>query len=124
MKKKEKVIIESYTTGLEFKYKGRLIGLLTDEEFRDLIRNKEIQSSLITTETLPFSVLRNIDKGDVKNKRLVISVSEINDKHTSGVLFISQALDLICYADPKIEQIGITTKDDEYLSLSEVGEND
>jgi hypothetical protein len=117
---KEIITIFCYSKGIEYEYKGRLLGLVTEEQFRDLIRNHEIQSSLITSEHLPFETLAEIAKNDeeyIKDKRIVMSVRNKGREYTSGMLFATQVLATISYYDPTTNTIGIESKDDDYISI-------
>lgn len=117
---KEVISIFCYSSGIDYEYKGRLLGLITEEQFRDLVRNTEIQTSLITSENLPFEVLAEIAKNDgekVKGKRIVMSVRNKGNKYVSGMLFVTQVLSTISFYDPESNMVGIESEDEEYISI-------
>jgi hypothetical protein len=124
MVKSKKIQIESYGTGLDYTYIGRLIGLVNEDNFIDLIRNKDIQSNLLTSESMDIDILMNIainNATSITDKRMIIAVNEINGVYSAGKLFATQVLDTCIYVDPKDRTLGFSAiVDGAYLSINEL----
>lgn len=72
-------------------YEGRLLGLIDDEQFAILIKEKEVQRKFLTTEATP---LRDITDGYKKMNglRLVMAVKKVDNESVDKNLFVSEKL--------------------------------
>ena len=99
-------------------YSGRLLGLITDEEFASLIENSELQKKCYTSATIPLSEI--VDNHEaLDGYRIVVAVKEINDKPVIGQrLFITERLSLVSYLNTN-KSAGITGEIGAYMLIDE-----
>jgi len=99
-------------------YSGRLLGLITDEEFASLIENSELQKKCYTSATIPLSEI--VDNHEaLDGYRIVVAVKEINDKPVIGQrLFITERLSLVSYLNTN-KSAGITGENGAYMLIDE-----
>jgi hypothetical protein len=75
-------------------YKGRCLGMLTEEEYAGLVTKPELRKKLFTVETTPL-----IDIGDMKDVeglRFAMTVTEDEDiAVTKPTLFITEPMDIV-----------------------------
>jgi hypothetical protein len=76
-------------------YYGRLLGIMSDEDFHVLIGNKEAQSKLFTAETKPMSAIgKNYDR--LGGKRIIMTIREIDgEAQPERKFFVTEKLDMI-----------------------------
>lgn len=99
-------------------YSGRLIGLITDEEFAALIKSKDIQKKCFTSATIPLSEIVSYHE-ELEGFRLVLAVKEIDKEPVvTQTLFITERLSLISYLNTDISA-GITGENGAYMLLEE-----
>ena len=99
-------------------YSGRLLGLITDEEFASLIENSELQKKCYTSATIPLSEI--VDNHEaLDGYRIVVAVKEIDDKPVIGQrLFITERLSLVSYLNTN-KSAGITGENGAYMLIDE-----
>jgi len=99
-------------------YSGRLLGLITDEEFASLIENPDLQKKCFTSATIPLSEI--VDNHEaLDGYRIVIAVKEIDDKPVIGQkLFITERLSLVSYLNTD-KSAGITGENGAYMLIDE-----
>lgn len=119
-KAKKKTTVTLELTDNEGKeYKGRLLGLINDNEFFKIMRSQRIQNKLFSYKTVPLSEIA--EYADLKGLRLVIAVKEINGTTTIGKhLFITDNLSMVTQVQTE-GQVGILTENDEYILVTEDG---
>ena len=116
--------LELYTQGEDVKYKGRLLGLITNEEFNALIDSKEVQNKIYTKGTLPLTDIMGLT--DVEDMRLVMTVRKRGEKEVPAkTLFVSDKITMLTYesngkAEDGKEEVIINTASDECLFVKEV----
>ena len=99
-------------------YSGRLLGLITDEEFASLIENPDLQKKCYTSATIPLSEI--VDNHEaLDGYRIVVAVKEIDDKPVIGQrLFITERLSLVSYLNTN-KSAGITGENGAYMLIDE-----
>lgn len=97
-KKKVKTTISLFKTlergGSGKIYEGRLLGLINDEQFAVLMREKEIQNKFLTTEAASLREIVDAHK-KMNGLRLVMAVKKIDEKNVDKHIFVSEKLELI-----------------------------
>jgi hypothetical protein len=78
-------------------YYGRLLGIMSDEDFHVLIGKKEAQNKLFTAETKPLSEIgRNYDKLD--GKRIIMTIREVDGTPlVERKFFVTEKLGMISF---------------------------
>jgi len=99
-------------------YSGRLLGLITDEEFASLIENPDLQKKCYTSATIPLSEI--VDNHEaLDGYRIVVAVKEIDDKPVIGQrLFVTERLSLVSYLNTD-KSAGITGENGAYMLIDE-----
>jgi len=116
--------LELYTQGEDVKYGGRFLGLITNEEFNALFKDKTIQNKAYTKESLPLADIMGL--GDIENLRLVMTVkSRDGEDVPSKTLFVSDRLSMISNetkgkVDGERDEVILNTCNDECLFVKEV----
>jgi len=102
-------------------FTGRLLGLVTEEEFAGLVNKPEIRRQLFSVGSKPLKDL--CDSGvDVENKRLVMTVKEKDDVEVlPQTLFITNPLEMIS-SIINDENINVEGKDQSYYIVEEVND--
>jgi len=101
------------------KYKGRLLGLITDKEFNAIIKSTDLQKKVITKETVLLSEITDNHK-DLSGYRLMLAIKSKDGVAVVGKkLFISERLHLMSYVRPARNECGITGEVDSYLFIKE-----
>jgi hypothetical protein len=118
--KKVQTQIEVWTGGEDgIKYQGRLLGLITDEEFNAIMNSASLQKRVITKETVPLREITENYK-DLSGHRIVLAIKSKNDVVVMGKkLFISERLHLMSYVRDAKGECGITGETDSYLFIKE-----
>lgn len=117
MRKKEKKTITVELCDNRKKYKGRLLGLVNDSEFFRILSSRRTQNKVFSSETKPLGEIADYAKFD--GLRLVVAVKEIDGELLAGKqLFVTEKLDMVGSVETD-QQIGILTKEDEYIIVSE-----
>jgi len=120
--------LELYTqTQEDLKYEGRLLGLITSEEFAKLIDDKTTANKLYTKETTPLADLMGLKDADIKDMRLVMTVKSKNEKSVPlKTLYVSDRIGLMSYESiggktgDGEDEIVVNTENDECLFVKEV----
>jgi len=99
-------------------YEGRLLGLIDDNEFHCIMKNRSTQNKIYSSETIPLKeITDNFNR--LKGLRLVISLRKVDGKNIPGKrLFISEKLSYITHQS-KNEPVGILGEEDEYYEVTE-----
>ena len=101
------------------KYKGRLLGLITDEEFNAIIKSAGLQKKVATKETVLLSEITDNHK-DLSGYRLVLAIKSKDDITVIGKkLFVSERLHLVSYVRPNKNECGITGEVNSYMFIKE-----
>jgi hypothetical protein len=114
---KKYVHCESLDTG--HSVSGRLLGLIDDAEFFNLVKNKKLRKKAFSAETKP---LEEIAKGYVTldGLRLVLAKKRENGRKVMGKeLFVSQKLTMIAEVPSSGGGLAVIDEDDDYLVLEE-----
>lgn len=91
-----KAIVYTGVNGIE--YEGRLLGVITEEEFNRTINSKSLQAKTFTKPTLSIRAFASAfpKNEDVKGLRLVIAVRKRDERDLLGKhLYISEPMDFI-----------------------------
>ena len=116
-KKKERRTVTVELCDNKRKYRGRLLGLVNDSEFFRILSSRRTQNKVFSSATKPLEEIAEYAKFD--GLRLVVAVKEIDDKVIGGKqLFVTEKLDMIGTVETN-QQIGILSKGDEYIIVSE-----
>lgn len=75
-------------------YEGRLLGLVDDEQFTILMKEKEVQRKFLTTEATPLKEITDNYK-KMKGLRLVMAVKTVDSKDADRTLFVSEKLETL-----------------------------
>jgi len=120
MSKKVQTQIDLWTGGDDnIKYKGRLLGLVTDEEFNAIINSARLQKKVATKETISLKEITDNHK-DLAGHRLVLAIKYKDDITSVGKkLFISERLYLVSYVRASKGECGITGETNSYLFIKE-----
>ena len=111
--------IEVWANEKSVKYKGRILGLITDGEFNAIMKSHDLQKKVATKETIRISEITENYK-DLSGHRLVMAI-----KHKNGVniigrkLFISERLYLLSYVSSEKNECGFTGISSSYLFIKE-----
>lgn len=103
------------------KYKeftGRLLGLITDEEFFALATDIPLRTKILTAET---TNVEDINKAgmDAVDKRLVISMRTLNGDPIIKKLFVSERIKLISSYIQAKNELGILGQDEHWFTVTE-----
>jgi hypothetical protein len=120
MSKKVQTQIDLWTDkDIGVKYKGRLLGLITDKEFNAIINSARLQKKVATKETVPLKEITDNHK-DLDGYRLVLAIRSKDDITSVGKkLFISERLHLVSYVRASKGECGITGETNSYLFIKE-----
>ena len=90
---KKQIELQVFGKGLEAKYTGRLLGLLSDKEYDALFVKPELKDKMSTVETVSLNVIGKME--DVAGLRLAMTVRTKNEEEVlpRKVLFISEPLE-------------------------------
>jgi hypothetical protein len=90
---KKQVELQIFGAGEEFKYTGRLLGLLSPKEYAALFAKPELKHKMATVETAPLDVIGKME--DIDGFRLVLAIKKRDDELVSPqrLLFISEPLE-------------------------------
>ena len=102
-------------------YKGRLLGLLSPEEYAALCERAELKDKILTVATAELSEVGKIDKID--DLRLVMTVKERDGLPVSDrLLFITEPLEYInsFSANKKVEVTMVGAEEMSYFTITEV----
>jgi len=93
-KRKRLAEIEIYNNGQPLLYTGRLLGCISEEEYQTVLKDKQLQSRMLTVETTTCLSISRIE--DIEDLRLVMAVKkrgkeEVDEK----TLFITEPIDFI-----------------------------
>jgi len=114
--KKKTIELDLCIDDNDIKYKGRLLGIATDKEFAALLGNKELQSKVYTSGTVPL--LDIADATNINGARLAMAVKEIDGVPvTSRRIFVSDKVDSIGFVQGS--QMGIVTRSKYWLLVVE-----
>ncbi len=114
--KKKTIELDLCIDDNDIKYKGRLLGIATDKEFAALLGNKELQSKVYTSGTVPL--LDIADATNINGARLAMAVKEIDGVPvTSRHIFVSDKVDSIGFVQGS--QMGIVTRSKYWLLVVE-----
>lgn len=122
-KSKKVVKVETYAeNGKNVAYEGRLLGLIDDEEFNVIIRNKVIQTRCLTKQLI---LLANITDAKeyagfegLKGLRMVMAVKKKEGVNCyTKTLFISDKLSFISYV--KDDGAAFTGENNSWLTIEE-----
>lgn len=114
--KKKTIELDLCIDDNDIKYKGRLLGIATDKEFAALLGNKELQSKVYTSGTVPL--LNIADATNINGARLAMAVKEIDGVPvTSRRIFVSDKVDSIGFVQGS--QMGIVTRSKYWLLVVE-----
>jgi hypothetical protein len=75
-------------------YEGRLLGLINDEQFATLMKEKEIQNKFLTTEATSLWEITEAHK-KMNGLRLCMAVKKIDNVEVDKHIFVSEKLELI-----------------------------
>jgi len=120
MSRKVQTQIEVWSGGDNgIKYKGRLLGLITDSEFNAILKSGSLQKKVATKETIPLEEITDNHK-DLSGYRLVLAIRSKDGITSVGKkLFISERLHLMSYVRASRGECGITAESDSYLFIKE-----
>lgn len=100
-------------------YKGRLLGLINDEEFHAIMIKKRFQNKIFSCRTVLISEIKQ-NHPKLGGLRLVLAATEVNGKTLNGKhLFITEKLNYVSHADVGDKTIGILGDKDEYYTIKE-----
>lgn len=118
MKKKgEKRTITVELCDNKKEYKGRLLGLIDDSEFFRILSSRRTQNKVFSSKTKSIEEIANYAEFD--GLRLVVAVKEIDGEVIGGKrLFVTEKLDMVGAVETD-QQMGILTREDEYIIVSE-----
>jgi hypothetical protein len=119
---KKEVELEIYGSNTETKYLGRLLGLVTEEEYAGLVKNPELRTKLFTVETKSIKDVSTVE--NVENMRLAIALKKRNNEQvTRRTLFLTEQLDMLnnVVGDDDITFVG---KNGSYMLLTIEGSGD
>ena len=108
--------------GKRISYEGRLLGLINDDEFHTLIKNKTVQGRCITKQTIPLTNITTAEEfggyEGLKGLRLVVAVKKKEglDSFTK-MLFVSSKLSMISYV--KKDNAAFNSNDGCWLTIEE-----
>lgn len=98
--------LELYTQGEDVKYKGRLIGLITNEEFNALVNDKTIQNRIYTKASIPLTDIMGLDEAVIEDMRLVMAVKTRDDENVPGkMLFVSDMLSIVANETEAVDDV-------------------
>jgi hypothetical protein len=120
IKKEAKVEIFSSGGKGSKQYKGRVLGFITEDEFKKILENTDLGRKILSEESLSLS---DISDTDVKDLRLCFSVKEVEGEYKSKRLLVTDVLDVIQHYKPAENTVmWLTTKEDGWILIEEVGQ--
>lgn len=121
MSSKESVSIELVDRNRS--YKGRLLGLLDDEEFHAMVMKKRIANKIFSGRTVPLDEIIDYygkKLGDLRGLRLALAIRRIDGEKQGGKhLFITEKLQYITKQDSG--EMCLLGEDDEYYVVRKEG---
>jgi hypothetical protein len=114
MTDKKQVELQIYGLGMEIKYMGRLLGLLSPEEYAAIFVKPELKNKMTTVETTSLNAIGEMESID--GFRLVLSVKKRDDELVSPqkLLFISEPLDHVS-SYRKSEEVSLASPESFYV---------
>jgi hypothetical protein len=105
-------------------YVGRVLGLVTPEEFNALIRNKNLQRKILSAATVKCSEIADIEEDLIRDMRLVVDVKKKDEnKNLPRTVLVSSPIDFINNIDMGSTvgstNISINCEDGTYVLISE-----
>lgn len=118
--KKKKVVVNLYghQSQIDKQYSGRLLGLITSEEFNALIKNKSLQTKFLTSETVGIKEI-NDNYSELNGLRIVVAVKKIGDTEVTKQLFVSEPLNMINYFYSQKNEMGLITDEDNLITIAQ-----
>lgn len=99
---KKIVNVEVYNENKEFKYIGRLLGLLSNKEYAAIVDNDSLKSKLLNVATTPLSEIGELSQSEVDNTRIAITVKKRGSVEiTKRILFITEPIEFISSVNSK-----------------------
>lgn len=103
-------------------YIGRVLGLVTPEEFNALIRNEKLQRNALSAATMKCSEVVGIEEDLIRDMRLVVDIREKDDdKNLPRTILVSSPIDFINNIDmgSTVGSVSINCEDGTYVLISE-----
>jgi hypothetical protein len=115
--KKRRVKVDVFAIGADKSYDGRLLGLIDDAEFNNLLTDRATQTKCKTRSTMTVKeIVENHQSLD--GLRLMVVVSKINGDISPPTLFISERLHMVGYVKPN-SSCGFSGESDSWLMVEE-----
>ncbi len=103
-------------------YKGRLLGLIDDEEFNKIIKDKGMQNQCFTKGTMPLSNITHNKAFDgpegLDGLRMVVALRVKDDRIVAKRLFITEKLNMISFIGEDGET-SINGEEGSWITLNE-----
>lgn len=100
-------------------YKGRLLGLINQNEFFRIMNSRRLQTKLFSHKTVAVKKIADY-AADLEGLRIVLAIKEIEGSHAGGKnLFITEPLGVISHVSDGEDEVGILSEEGEYLFVSE-----
>lgn len=116
-KNKKQLVKVEFCGKREKEYKGRLLGLINQNEFFKIMNSKRLQSKLFSYKSTTVEDVAERDS--VEGMRLVLAIKEVDKENKPGKnLLISEPLDFVSYIEDN--QIGVLGEQGEYLLITEI----
>lgn len=120
---KDYTVLEIYDRTTPTIYEGRLLGMLSPEEYAGIINKKELRNKLFTVETKKCSEIAKMTSVD--GFRLVMVVRVKNKTViTKKVLLFTEPLSLITNVYNDKNYLTLSGKDGSYITLREKNKHD
>ena len=101
-------------------YKGRLLGLITEEEFRKIISSRDLQTKIETGVTVPLTDVAK--HSDLDGMRMVLSLRKKDETTVLKRLFISEKLGMVTCYKPDSSEISVTGEKGAWFTIKEIAE--
>lgn len=99
-------------------YKGRCLGMITEEEYAGLVTMPELRKKLFTVASKPLEDIA--DMTNVEDLRLVMTVTEENEVAvTRPTLFITEPLEMVSSV-VSMKNINLNGKNSSFYIIEEV----
>lgn len=100
--------------------KGRLLGLITSEQFALLIKDAAFRKRIATVATMDLKEIIDFPPDDIIGKRLLLVAKEIDTETVADpVLVMTEELEFICHTKGD-DDMAVSGKKEGYITLTEV----
>lgn len=109
---KKIVNVEIYNQNKEFKYTGRLLGLLSSKEYAAILDTDLLKTKLLNVATTPLSEISGLTQNGIEGTRIAIAVKKRGSVEVmKKILFITEPIEFISGVNSEKDATFVGTND-------------